>query len=100
MGRCGPMPDFELPDTRYALRGDINIAYQTMGEGPVDIVVVPGIVSHIEFLHELPGYTSFLRRLATFANFTTCDKRRQGLSARISDVPALDHRVDVFRAIM
>src|ERR1700679_1440322 len=58
-----PMPDFELPETRYALSGDVNIAYQTMGEGPVDIVVVPGIVSHIEFLHELPGYTSFLRRL-------------------------------------
>jgi pimeloyl-ACP methyl ester carboxylesterase len=95
-----PMPDFELPETRYALSGDVNIAYQTMGEGPVDIVVVPGIVSHIEFLHELPGYTSFLRRLATFARVTTFDKRGQGLSDRVSDVPSLEHRVDDFRAIM
>jgi pimeloyl-ACP methyl ester carboxylesterase len=100
LGRCGPMPDFELPDTRYALSGDVNIAYQTMGDGPVDIVVVPGIVSHIEFLHEMPGYTSFLRRLATFARITTFDKRGQGLSDRVSDVPSLEQRVDDFRAVM
>ena len=94
------MSDFELPDTRYAISGDVNIAYQTMGDGPVDIVVVPGVVSHIEFLHELPGYTSFLRRLATFARVTTFDKRGQGLSDRVSDAPPLEQRVDDFRAVM
>src|SRR6202046_4949369 len=94
------MSDFELPDTRYAISGDVNIAYQTMGDGPVDIVVVPGIVSHIEFLHEMPGYTSFLRRLATFARVITFDKRGQGLSDRVSDVPSLEQRVDDFRAVM
>lgn len=99
-GRCGPMSDFELPETRYALNGDVHIAYQTMGEGPVDIVLVPGIVSHIEFMHELPGYTAFLRRLATFARVTTFDKRGQGLSDRASDAPSLEQRVDDFRAVM
>jgi hypothetical protein len=50
-----PMSDLELPVTQYALSGDVNIAYQTMGDGPVDIVLVPGFMSHIEFMHELPG---------------------------------------------
>ena len=51
---------------RYALSGEVNIAYQTMGDGPIDIVLVPGIVSHVEFAHELAGYTAFLRRLSSF----------------------------------
>jgi hypothetical protein len=54
------MTDFILPVTRYALSGDANIAYQTMGAGPVDIIMVPAIHSHVEFMHELPGYTAFL----------------------------------------
>ena len=57
------MTDFALPETRYALSGVVNIAYQVMGDGPVDLILVPGVVSHVEFLHELPGYTAFLRRL-------------------------------------
>ena len=59
------MSEFPLPTTSYALNGDVNIAYQVMGEGPIDIVMVPGVVLHIEFQHELPGYTTFLRRLVT-----------------------------------
>jgi hypothetical protein len=55
-----------------------------MGDAPIDIIMVPGIVSHVEFLHELPGYTAFLRRLASFARVVTFDKRGQGLSDRIS----------------
>ncbi|HEY0852073.1 MAG TPA: adenylate/guanylate cyclase domain-containing protein, partial [Bradyrhizobium sp.] len=73
------MIDFAVPKTLYALSGDVNIAYQTIGSGPVDIVVVPGIMSHVEFLHELPGYSAFLRRLSTFARVVTFDKRGQGL---------------------
>jgi pimeloyl-ACP methyl ester carboxylesterase len=91
---------FELPNTRYALSGDVNIAFQVMGDGPVDIILVPGIVSHIEFLHEFPGYTEFLRRLATFARVVTFDKRGQGLSDGISGAPSLEQRVDDVRAIM
>jgi hypothetical protein len=61
------MNDFALPETRYALSGDVNIAYQVMGEGPVDIILVPGVVSHVDFMHEISGYTAFLRRLSNFA---------------------------------
>jgi pimeloyl-ACP methyl ester carboxylesterase len=94
------MSDFVLPETRYALSGDVNIAYQTMGTGPVDIIMVPGLVSHVEFLHELAGYTAFLRRLSTFARVVTFDKRGQGLSDRISGAPSLEQRMDDVRAVM
>jgi class 3 adenylate cyclase len=94
------MNDFVLPVTRYALSGDVNIAYQTMGAGPVDIIMVPGLVSHVEFQHEMPGYTAFLRRLSTFARVVTFDKRGQGLSDRISDAPSLEQRMDDVRAVM
>jgi pimeloyl-ACP methyl ester carboxylesterase len=94
------MSDFALPETRYALSGDVNIAYQVMGDGPVDFILVPGFMSHIEFLHERPGYTALLRRLSTFARVVTFDKRGQGLSDRVSDAPSLEQRMDDVRAIM
>jgi pimeloyl-ACP methyl ester carboxylesterase len=94
------MSDFALPETRYALSGDVNIAYQVMGDGPVDIILVPGFISHIEFRHELPGYTAFLRQLSTFARVVSFDKRGQGLSDRVSDAPSLEQRMDDVRAIM
>ena len=94
------MTDFALPETRYALNGDVNVAYQVMGAGTVDIIIVPGVVSHIEFTHETEGYTAFLRRLSTFARVVTFDKRGQGLSDRISGAPSLEQRMDDVRAIM
>ena len=94
------MTEFVLPETRYALSGDVNVAYQVMGNGPVDIIMVPGFISHIEFRHELPGYTSYLRRLSSFARVVTFDKRGQGLSDRVSDAPSLEQRMDDVRAIM
>jgi pimeloyl-ACP methyl ester carboxylesterase len=94
------MSDFVLPETRYALSGDVNIAYQVMGNGPVDIIMVPGFISHVEFTHELAGYTAFLRRLSTFARVATFDKRGQGLSDRISGAPSLEQRMDDVRAVM
>jgi class 3 adenylate cyclase len=94
------MNDFALPETRYALSGDVNIAYQVMGDGPVDIILVPGFISHIEFRHELPGYTAFLRHLSSFARVVSFDKRGQGLSDRVSDAPSLEQRMDDVRAIM
>src|SRR5258708_1395036 len=71
-----------------------------MGTGPVDFIIVPGIVSHVEFMHELPGYTAFLRRLSTFARVITFDKRGQGLSDRITGAPSLEQRMDDVRAVM
>ena len=94
------MSELELPATRYAVSGDVNIAYQTMGDGPIDLIMVPGIVSHIEFMHEMPGYTAFLRRLSKFARVISFDKRGQGLSDRISGAPTLEQRLDDVRAVM
>ena len=94
------MNDLDLPVTRYAVSGDINIAYQTMGAGTLDIIIVPGIVSHVELMHEMIGYTAFLRRLSTFARVVTFDKRGYRLSDRISGAPSLEQRMDDVRAVM
>jgi pimeloyl-ACP methyl ester carboxylesterase len=94
------MSDFGLPETRYALSGDVNIAYQVMGDGPIDIILVPGIASHVEFLHEFAGYTAFLRRLSSFARIVTFDKRGQGLSDRIAGAASLEQRIDDVGAVM
>jgi class 3 adenylate cyclase/pimeloyl-ACP methyl ester carboxylesterase len=90
----------DLPPTRYARSGDLSIAYQTLGDGPIDLILVPAMITHLEFLHEIPGYTDFLRRLAAFARVVTFDKSGQGLSDRPSGVPSLEQRMDDIRAIM
>src|SRR5580700_8323554 len=92
--RSVPMTDFRLPETRYASSGDFSIAYQVLGDRPIDLILVPGLFSHIDFLHELPGYTAFLRRLSNFARVVTFDKRGQGLSDRINGAPSLEERMD------
>src|SRR5579859_6392856 len=94
------MNEVVLPATCYAQSGDVSIAYQVMGEGPVDLVLVPGVISNIEFFHETPGYTTFLRRLSAFARVITFDKRGQGLSDRVSGAPSLEERMDDVRAVM
>jgi class 3 adenylate cyclase len=94
------MSDVELPATRYATSGEVSIAYQVMGEGPIDVVMIPGVISHVEALHELPGYTAFLRRLAGFARVISFDKRGQGLSDRMTGAPSLEERMDDIRAVM
>jgi pimeloyl-ACP methyl ester carboxylesterase/class 3 adenylate cyclase len=88
------------PETRYARSGDLAIAYQVIGDGPIDLVIVPGIISHVEFFHEVPGYTDFLSRLARFARVITFDKRGSGLSDRPADVGTLEERIDDMRAVM
>jgi pimeloyl-ACP methyl ester carboxylesterase len=95
-----PVSDFVLPETRYAQSGDVSIAYQVMGDGPVDIVLVPGLFSHVEFMHEMPGYTALLRRMAGYARVITFDKRGQGLSDRMAGAPSLEQRMDDVRAVM
>ena len=53
------MSEPELPITRYARSGDISVAYQTMGHGSIDLILILGIISHVEFMHEIPGWTDF-----------------------------------------
>ena len=92
--------DPPLPETRFARVGEVSIAYQTMGKGSLDLIVMPGIVSHVEFFHEVPDYTRFLRRLASFARVVTFDKRGQGLSDRVPGVASLEERADDLEAVM
>ena len=91
-----------IPQTRYARSGKVNIAYQVTGEGPLDLVYVPGWVSHIELRWEEPDHARFLHRLASFSRLITFDKRGTGLSDRVPDdqLPTLETRMDDLRAVM
>jgi len=88
------------PATAYARSGDVNIAYQTIGDGPPDLVLVPGFVSHVEAAWEWPYLARFLRRLASFSRLIVFDKRGTGLSDPMKRSPTLEERVDDIRAVM
>jgi pimeloyl-ACP methyl ester carboxylesterase len=90
------------PETRYARSGDVNIAYQVVGEGPRDLVYVPGWVSNIELMWEEPAMAHFLERLASFSRLILFDKRGTGLSDRVSNdqLPTLEERMDDVRAVL
>ncbi|HJR52489.1 MAG TPA: adenylate/guanylate cyclase domain-containing protein [Gemmatimonadota bacterium] len=91
-----------VPETRYAKSGNVNIAYQVLGEGPVDLVYVPGWVSNLEVAWEHPGLARFFRRLAAFSRLVLFDKRGTGLSDRVppDHLPTLEQRMDDVRAVM
>jgi class 3 adenylate cyclase len=88
--------------TRYAKSGDINIAYQVVGDGPFDLIWVPGWVSNIEESWEVPEYAHFLDRLASFSRLILFDKRGTGLSDPVSNenLPTLEVRMDDVRAVL
>jgi pimeloyl-ACP methyl ester carboxylesterase len=90
------------PETRYAASGDVNIAYQTAGSGPVDLVYVPGWTSNIELMWEEPAYARYLDRLASFSRLILFDKRGTGMSDRVpeADLPTLEQRMDDVRAVL
>jgi class 3 adenylate cyclase len=88
------------PDTMYARSGDLSIAYQTLGDGPFDLLIVPGFVSHLEQAWEDPSYARFLRHLASFSRLIMLDKRGTGLSDRVTGMPTLEERMDDVRAVM
>jgi len=88
------------PETRYAKSGDINIAYQVLGSGPIDLIYVPGWVSHLEFGWEEPSLARFYRRLASFSRLILFDKRGTGLSDQSINMPTLEQRMDDVRAVM
>ena len=87
--------------TRYARSEDgTSIAYQVHGDGPLDLVFVPGFVSHVELIWEDPAIARFLRRLASFSQLVVFDKRGQGLSDRPGRPPTLEESMDDLRAVM
>jgi class 3 adenylate cyclase/pimeloyl-ACP methyl ester carboxylesterase len=88
------------PETRYTCSGDVNIAYQVVGEGPLDIVLVPSWVTNVEENWEEPSYARLLNRLASFARLILFDKRGTGLSDRVAPLPGLEERMDDVRAVM
>jgi len=88
------------PETRYARSGDVSIAYQVFGSGPLDIVVVPGFVSHVELIWEVPTAVHMLERLASFGRVILFDKRGSGLSDPVVGAPTLEERMDDVRAVM
>ena len=90
----------ELPETRYARSGDVNIAYQVTGDGPFDLVFVPGFVTHVELAWGLPSFAPFLDRLASFCRLIRFDKRGTGMSDPVSGAPTLETRMDDVRAVM
>src|SRR6185369_6518436 len=88
------------PETKYTKSGDVHIAYQVTGNGPLDLVWVPGFVSHLEYQWEYPDSARSLERLASFSRLIRFDKRGTGLSDRDSAVPTLEQRMDDVRAVM
>jgi class 3 adenylate cyclase/pimeloyl-ACP methyl ester carboxylesterase len=90
----------ELPETQYATVGDLSIAYQVMGKGPMDFIVVPGVISHVEYFHNLHGYTDFLREISSLGRVITFDKRGQGLSERTPGAPSMEERMDDITTVM
>jgi len=85
---------------RYAHSGDVNIAYQVLGDGPTDLVFVMGWVSHLEYYWREPSFSRFLRRLASFSRLILFDKRGTGLSDPVTEMPTLEQRMDDVRAVL
>jgi pimeloyl-ACP methyl ester carboxylesterase len=99
---AGASAPVEAPRVNYARSGNVNIAYQVVGNGPVDIVFVMGWVSHLEYFWNEPSFASFLTRLSAMSRLILFDKRGTGLSdpVPISELPTLDQRIDDVQCVM
>src|SRR5262249_2530213 len=86
--------------TKYAKSGDVNIPYRVVGAGALDVVFIPGWVSHVEQVWDEPSFAEFLRRLASFCRLILLDRRGTGLSDRVAQLPTLEERMDDVRAVM
>jgi pimeloyl-ACP methyl ester carboxylesterase len=89
-----------LVETHYATSGDLRIAYQVVGKGPLDLVLVPGFISNLDLYWEEPTVAHFLTRLSSFSRLILFDKRGTGLSDRLGALPTLEERMDDVRAVM
>jgi pimeloyl-ACP methyl ester carboxylesterase len=90
------------PETRYAKSGDLNIAYQVVGERPLDLIYVPGWISNVELMWDEPAHAHVLDRLASFSRLILFDKRGTGLSdpVPLDRLPTLEERMDDVRAVL
>ncbi len=88
------------PVTRYAKSGDVHIAYQVVGEGPVNLVLAPPFISNVEHWWDEPDVARWLLRLAGYARLVMFDKRGTGMSDRVGELPGLEQRMDDLRAVM
>lgn len=89
-----------LSDVRYARSGDVSIAYRVWGEGPFDVVFIPGTTSHVDFVTEVPGFRGILEELASYSRLIFFDKRGTGLSDPVDAGTPLEVRMDDVRAVM
>ena len=90
----------KIPDVQYAKSHDVNIAYQVAGEGPFDLVFVPGFVTHLELHWAMPGFSPLPRAALLVLRLIRFDKRGTGMSDRVSGAPTLETRMDDVRAVM
>jgi class 3 adenylate cyclase/alpha-beta hydrolase superfamily lysophospholipase len=90
----------QSPEIRYALSGDVSIAYIVSGDHPLDLVFVHGSVGNLEYSHRQPERAAFFERLAQFARVIEFDRRGTGLSDRVREIPSLETRMDDLRAVM
>ena len=90
----------DIPATHYVKSDDVHIAYQVIGDGPRDLLFVPGFVSNVEALWQSPARASFFRRLATFARVIMFDKRGTGMSDRGSQIFTLEQRMHDVQAVL
>jgi pimeloyl-ACP methyl ester carboxylesterase len=88
------------PSTQYAKSGETSIAYQVVGEGPIDLVLVLGFTTHLELQWESPPMARFFERLSSFSRLIIFDKRGTGLSDPVTEAPTLEQRIDDVRAVM
>ena len=97
-----PTSPREASAIRYAQSGEVNIAWQEIGNGPIDLVFVMGWVSHLEWFWKHPTFAAFLKRLAAFSRVILFDKRGTGLSDKVpvNELPTLEMRMDDVRAVM
>jgi pimeloyl-ACP methyl ester carboxylesterase len=90
----------ETPPVRYAKSGDVHIAYQVIGSGAIDLVLIPGLFSNIDHHWEEPGCARFLRRLASFTRLIVVDPRGTGLSDRAQQYPPMEDQVDDILSVL
>src|SRR4051794_14793884 len=90
----------DQPQTRYAQSGDLNLGYQVLGDGPIDLVFVPGLISHIDLMWTFPASLRFFRGLGGFARVIVYDKHGQGVSDPPDSVPTLDDDMEDLRAVL